>query len=85
MSNITLIIVIAVAIVALLIVGYQMARKRRSEQLRGQYSPDYDPLSPYRSVSGEDSIDGVVVGLGPVGVTGPFDLPFRHLAFDHAR
>jgi hypothetical protein len=28
---------------------------------------------------------GVVCGLGPVGVKGAFDLPFRHLAFDHSR
>jgi len=24
-----------------------------------------------------------VLGLGPVGVGGAFDVPFRHLAFDH--
>src|SRR4051812_25997321 len=28
---------------------------------------------------------GWVLGLGPVCVTGAFDLPFRHLAFDHSR
>jgi FtsZ-interacting cell division protein ZipA len=45
MSNITLIIVIIVAvaiIAALVIAGYQMARRRRTEQLRQQYGPEYD-------------------------------------------
>ena len=45
MSNITLIIVIIVAVLivaALVIAGYQMARKRRTEQLRQQYGPEYD-------------------------------------------
>jgi FtsZ-interacting cell division protein ZipA len=45
MSNITLIIVIVVAVVVvvvLAIVGYQMARKRRTTQLREQYGPEYD-------------------------------------------
>ena len=32
-----------------------------------------------------DVVDGVIVGLGPASVVGAFDLPFRHLAFDHAR
>ena len=34
---------------------------------------------------GEYSEGGGVLGLGPVGVVGAFDLPFRHLAFDHSR
>ena len=45
MSNITLIIVIVVAvvvIVAIVIVSYQMARQRRTAQLREQYGPEYD-------------------------------------------
>jgi hypothetical protein len=45
MSNITLIIVIVVAVVVvvvLAIVGYQMAQKRRTTQLREQYGPEYD-------------------------------------------
>jgi FtsZ-interacting cell division protein ZipA len=45
MSNVTLIIVIVVAVVVVVviaIVGYQMARKRRTTQLRGQYGPEYD-------------------------------------------
>jgi FtsZ-interacting cell division protein ZipA len=45
MSNITLIIVIVVAVVVVVviaIVGYQMARKRRTTQLREQYGPEYD-------------------------------------------
>jgi FtsZ-interacting cell division protein ZipA len=45
MSNITLIIVIvvAVAIVAALVVaGYQMARRKQTERLRQQYGPEYD-------------------------------------------
>jgi FtsZ-interacting cell division protein ZipA len=45
MSNITLIIVIVVAVVvvaAIAILGYQMARKRRTTQLRDQYGPEYD-------------------------------------------
>ena len=45
MSNITLIIVIVVAVVVVVviaIVGYQMARKRRTTQLRDQYGPEYD-------------------------------------------
>ncbi len=45
MSNITLIIVIVVAvaiIVALVVAGYQMARRKRTERLRQQYGPEYD-------------------------------------------
>jgi FtsZ-interacting cell division protein ZipA len=45
MSNITLIIVIVVAVVVVVviaIVGYQMAQKRRTTQLREQYGPEYD-------------------------------------------
>jgi FtsZ-interacting cell division protein ZipA len=45
MSNITLIIVIVVAVVVIAVVailGYQMARKRRTTQLRDQYGPEYD-------------------------------------------
>jgi FtsZ-interacting cell division protein ZipA len=45
MSNITLIIVIVVSvvlIVAIIIGGYQMARQRRTTQLREQYGPEYD-------------------------------------------
>jgi FtsZ-interacting cell division protein ZipA len=45
MSTVTWIIVIVVAIVvvaALVLVGYQMARKRRTEHLRQQYGPEYD-------------------------------------------
>ena len=45
MSNITLIIVIVVAvaiIVALVVAGAQMARRKRTEQLRQQYGPEYD-------------------------------------------
>ena len=44
MSNITLIIVIVVAvfILAIVIVGYQRARQRRTAQLREQYGPEYD-------------------------------------------
>src|SRR5215213_8391846 len=45
MSNITLIIVIVVAvlgIVLILIAGYQMARMRRTAQLRERYGPEYD-------------------------------------------
>jgi len=53
MSNITLIIVIvvAVAIVAALVVaGYQMARRKQTERLRQQYGPEYD-----RAISEADS------------------------------
>jgi FtsZ-interacting cell division protein ZipA len=45
MSNSTLIIVIVVAvvvIVAFVVAGYQMARRKRTERLRGQYGPEYD-------------------------------------------
>jgi FtsZ-interacting cell division protein ZipA len=45
MSNITLIIVIVVAvaiIVALVVAGYQMARRKQTERLRQQYGPEYD-------------------------------------------
>ena len=43
MSNITLIIVIVLAVVLIVIVGYQiMARQRRTRQLREQYGPEYD-------------------------------------------
>jgi len=45
MSNITLIIVIVPAvlgIVSILIAGYQMARMRRTTQLRERYGPEYD-------------------------------------------
>jgi FtsZ-interacting cell division protein ZipA len=42
MSNITLIIVIVVAVVVIVLVGYQMARQRRTRQLREQYGPEYD-------------------------------------------
>lgn len=45
MSNITLIIVVVVAIlviVTIVLVGYQMARQRRTAQLREQYGPEYD-------------------------------------------
>jgi FtsZ-interacting cell division protein ZipA len=45
MSNITLIIVIVVAVVVVVVIailGYQMARKRRTTQLREQYGPEYD-------------------------------------------
>jgi FtsZ-interacting cell division protein ZipA len=45
MSNITLIIVVVVAvvvIVTIVIVGYRMARQRRTAQLREQYGPEYD-------------------------------------------
>jgi FtsZ-interacting cell division protein ZipA len=45
MSNITLIIVIVVAvlgIVLILIAGYQMARMRRTAKLRERYGPEYD-------------------------------------------
>jgi FtsZ-interacting cell division protein ZipA len=45
MSNVTLIIVIVVAVVVIAVVailGYQMARKRRTTQLRDQYGPEYD-------------------------------------------
>ena len=45
MSNITLIIVIVVAVVVIVVIailGYQMARKRRTTQLREQYGPEYD-------------------------------------------
>jgi FtsZ-interacting cell division protein ZipA len=46
MSNITLTIVIVVVagvvIVAIFIVGYQLARQRRTAQLREQYGPEYD-------------------------------------------
>lgn len=45
MSNITLIIVIVVAVVviaAIVVAGYQMARRRRTDQLREQYGPEYD-------------------------------------------
>jgi FtsZ-interacting cell division protein ZipA len=45
MSNITLIIVIVVAVVVVAVIailGYQMARKRRTTQLRDQYGPEYD-------------------------------------------
>ena len=31
-----------------------------------------------------DDVGGWVVGLGPVGVVGAFDVPFGHLAFDDA-
>src|SRR5215212_8186163 len=44
-SNINLIIVIVVAvlgIVSILIAGYQMARMRRTTQLRERYGPEYD-------------------------------------------
>jgi low affinity Fe/Cu permease len=45
MSNITLIIVVVVAvvvIVTIVIVGYRMARQRRTARLREQYGPEYD-------------------------------------------
>src|SRR5688500_7666919 len=46
MSNISLIIVVVVAgvvvIVTIVVVGYQMARQRRTAQLREQYAPEYD-------------------------------------------
>jgi FtsZ-interacting cell division protein ZipA len=44
MSNITLIIVIVVAVVVIvaIIIGYQLARQRRTTQLREQYGPEYD-------------------------------------------
>jgi FtsZ-interacting cell division protein ZipA len=45
MSTMTLIIVIVVAVVVVVvigIVGYQMARKRRTTQLHEQYGPEYD-------------------------------------------
>jgi type II secretory pathway pseudopilin PulG len=46
MSNISLIIVVVVAvvvvIVTIVVVGYQMARQRRTAQLREQYGPEYD-------------------------------------------
>ena len=45
MSNITLIMVSVVAvvvIVAIVIAGYQMARQRRTAQLREEYGPEYD-------------------------------------------
>ena len=45
MSNSTLIILIVVAvvvIVAFVVAGYQMARRKRTERLRGQYGPEYD-------------------------------------------
>ena len=44
MDTSTLIIVIVVAVVAVLavVVGLQLARKKRTERLRGQYGPEYD-------------------------------------------
>jgi type II secretory pathway pseudopilin PulG len=45
MSNTTLIILIVVAIVvivAIAIVGYQMARRKRTERLQEQYGPEYN-------------------------------------------
>jgi hypothetical protein len=45
MSNITLIIVIVVAVVlvgAIVVIGYQMARRRQTERLRHQYGPEYE-------------------------------------------
>jgi FtsZ-interacting cell division protein ZipA len=45
MSNSTLIIVIVVAVVVIVVfvvAGYQMARRKRTERLRGQYGPEYD-------------------------------------------
>jgi FtsZ-interacting cell division protein ZipA len=45
MSNTTLIILIVVAIVvivAIALVGYQMARRKRTDRLRDQYGPEYD-------------------------------------------
>jgi FtsZ-interacting cell division protein ZipA len=44
MNNITVIIVIVVAVVLVvaIVIGYQMARRRRTERLRGQYGPEYD-------------------------------------------
>jgi hypothetical protein len=33
----------------------------------------------------EDGGDGGSGGLGPVGVSGPFDVPLGHLAFDQSR
>jgi FtsZ-interacting cell division protein ZipA len=45
MNNITLIIVVVIAvvvIVTIVIVGYQVARQRRTAQLREQYGPEYD-------------------------------------------
>jgi FtsZ-interacting cell division protein ZipA len=45
MSNITLIIMVVIAvvvIVTIVIVGYQVARQRRTAQLREQYGPEYD-------------------------------------------
>jgi hypothetical protein len=45
MSNITLIIVVVIAVVVvvtIVIVGYQVARQRRTAQLREQYGPEYD-------------------------------------------
>jgi FtsZ-interacting cell division protein ZipA len=44
MSTSTLIIVIVIAVVAVLavVVGLQLARRKRTERLRGQYGPEYD-------------------------------------------
>jgi FtsZ-interacting cell division protein ZipA len=45
MSNSTLIIVIVIAVVvvvAIAVVGYRMARQRRTAQLREHYGPEYD-------------------------------------------
>ena len=55
----------------------------------GRYSFRLGPLSEVSlntvQLVGEYSEGGGVLGLGPVGVVGAFDLPFRHLAFDHSR
>ena len=44
MNTSTLIIVIVIAVVAVVavVVGLQLARKKRTERLRGQYGPEYD-------------------------------------------
>ena len=44
MSTSTLVIVIVIAVVAVvaIVIGFQMARRKRTERLRGQYGPEYD-------------------------------------------